>query len=68
VDQLFVVFVRWMIIVLLLFGAGMTAVILFGDHALAYRMVNIFASMFSAVTGLGAGYLLGARGGSGKDD
>lgn len=66
-DQLFVIFIRWMVIVLLLFGAGMFVVLISGNDPLALRMINVFASMFSAVTGLGAGYLLGTRTSNGKN-
>ena len=72
-DELFGQFIKYMVLVLLLFGAGMILVVLFGNEALALRMVNVFAAMFTGVTGLGSGYLLGARAangknGNGKDD
>lgn len=58
-DQVFLGFVRGLFILMLLFGAGMTAVILLGDTTIGYRMVNVFGSMFAGVLGLGSGYLLG---------
>lgn len=58
-DELFIRFVRAMIILMLLFGAGMTLVILFGNANVGLRMVNAFSSMFVGVLGLGSGYLLG---------
>lgn len=59
IDQLFLRFVRAMVLLMALFGVGMTFVILFGDHVVGLRMVNAFASMFVGVLGLGSGYLLG---------
>lgn len=58
-DQLFLQFVRGLFIIMTLFGAGMLIVVLFGDHNLGLRMLNIFASMFVGVLGLGSGYILG---------
>lgn len=58
-DELFLRFVRGLLILMALFGAGMTIVILFGDHVIGLRMVNAFTSMFIGVLGLGSGYLLG---------
>lgn len=58
-DELFIRFVRAMIILMLLFGAGMTLVILFGNVNVGLRMVNAFSSMFVGILGLGSGYLLG---------
>lgn len=58
-DQLFSQFTRGLFTVMVMFGAGMLIVILFGDPTIGYRMANIFGSMFLAVLGLGSGYLLG---------
>lgn len=58
-DELFIRFVRAMIVLMILFGVGMIVVILFGDASIGLRMVNAFASMFVGVLGLGSGYLLG---------
>lgn len=44
---------------MILFGLGMTLVILFGDRVIGLRMVNGLVSMFVGVVGLGSGYLLG---------
>lgn len=60
-DQLFLRFVRGMLIIMILFGLGMTFVILFGDEVIGLRMVNAFSSMFIGVLGLGSGYMLGRR-------
>lgn len=58
-DQLFLQFVRGLFLIMLLFGAGMMFVILFGDSSLGSKMLTIFSSMFVAVLGLGSGYILG---------
>lgn len=66
-DELFYRFIIGLFIILLLFGVGMAVVVLFGDHALGAKMVNVFSSMFTATLGFGAGFLLG-RNGNGKND
>lgn len=58
-DRLFYRFMLGVFILLLLYGAGMTAVVIFGEVVLASRMVSGFATMFAATLGLGSGYLLG---------
>jgi len=58
-DRLFKLFVIGIFTVLVLYGAGMTAVILWGDPLIASRMVSGFGTMFAGVLGLGSGYLLG---------
>lgn len=58
-DELFIRFVRGLLIIMALFGAGMTLVIIWGDQVIGLRMVNAFTSMFVGVLGLGSGYLLG---------
>lgn len=62
-DRLFVYFMRLVLLIFLLYGLGMTAVILWGNAALGAKMLNVFAAMFSGVIGLGSGYLLGKRNG-----
>jgi hypothetical protein len=66
-DALFVRFVVGLFVILILYGAGMGAMLLFGDSSLASKMLSGFASMFAGILGLGSGYLLGARAnGNGK--
>lgn len=60
-DILFERFALGLFIILLLYGFGMGASVLFGDENLAARMLTGFATMFSGVLGLGSGYLLGSR-------
>jgi uncharacterized membrane protein (DUF485 family) len=61
-DKMFVWFVTVIFVVLLLYGAGMMAAILWGDHYnLARSLISGFAAMFSAWVGLGSGYILGRR-------
>lgn len=61
-DKLFWRFTGALFVVVALFGLTMSAVLIWGDQALGLRMINVFAGMFSAVVGLGTGYLLGAGG------
>jgi hypothetical protein len=58
-GQLFMRFAYGLFLILVLFGLGMTVVILSGDKAIGLRMVNAFTSMFVGVLGLGSGYILG---------
>jgi len=58
-DLVFMRFFFGILTILLLYGVGMMAVVLFGDKGLAARMLIGFAGMFSGVLGLGTGYLLG---------
>jgi hypothetical protein len=58
-DQLFAYFTRGLTLVLVLYGAGMMACVLFGDAALASKLINGFTTMFAALVGLGSGYVLG---------
>ena len=60
-DKLFSTFVIGIFVLMGLYGAGMTAVILWGHPAIAARMVGGFATMFAAVLGFGSGYLLGRK-------
>lgn len=61
-DRLFKLFLIGILAITVLYGVGMTAVILFGNDALGAKMVNVFAGMFAGVLGLGTGYLLGRNG------
>jgi hypothetical protein len=67
-DDLFRYFASALLVILLLFGAGMVVAVLFGNEPLAAKMVNVFSGMFSGVLGLGSGYLLGTKRTGGKDD
>jgi hypothetical protein len=67
-DELFLRFVRGLLVIMSLFGLGMTLVILFGDTVIGLRMVNAFSSMFVGVLGLGSGYLLGRSDRKSKDN
>jgi hypothetical protein len=58
-DRVFIRFYFGMLAILMLYGFGMMAVILFGDKALATKMLVGFAGMFSGLIGLGSGYVLG---------
>ena len=60
-DTMFLLFLRAVFVLMVLFGFGMTVVIIWGDSSIGSRMVSGFVSMFAAVIGLGSGYLLGAR-------
>lgn len=58
-DDLFRYFVRGLFIIMFLYGAGMTVIILFGNETIGLRMVSTFGSMFAGILGLGSGYILG---------
>jgi uncharacterized membrane protein len=58
-NHLFALFVLILALVIVLFGVAMLAVIIWSDHNLGLKMINVFAAMFSAFVGLGSGYLLG---------
>ena len=61
-DKLFIMFLRWMIATMLLFGAGTMLEIFFvGDDSVSSRLISAFGSIFVAVLGLGTGYLFGSR-------
>jgi hypothetical protein len=66
-DQLFLVFCGALFTVLALFGVAVFVVVVWGDRALGGKMVNVFASMFTGILGLGSGYLLGRNGNSKKE-
>jgi hypothetical protein len=61
-DALFVRFVLGLLIILVLYGVGMTAVVLWGSEPLGLRMITGFSAMFTGILGLGSGYLLGRSG------
>lgn len=63
---MFVRFAAGLFLLLLLYGAGMLATVLWGDEKLASKMLSAFTSMFAGILGLGSGYLLGARIGNGE--
>lgn len=71
-DDIFRYFVRGLFAIMLLFGCGMTLVILFGSQSIGLRMVSTFGSMFAGILGLGSGYILGRverkSNGNGKED
>jgi len=58
-DRVFRWFAGGLFLIMILFGAGMTMVILFGNEAIGLRMVNAFSAMFAGLLGLGSGYILG---------
>jgi len=60
-DGLFKLVFGSLALILVLYGLGMTLVILIGDRVLAGRMLAGFASMFVGVLGFGSGYLLGQQ-------
>jgi len=64
-DALFLKVMIGLFIILILYGAGMTMVIIYGDHVIATRLISGFASMFAGILGLAAGYILGRTNGNG---
>jgi hypothetical protein len=63
-NDMFLGFVKGLMIVMLLYGAGMFAVVIWGDSdSIATKMLVAFSAMFSGVLGLGSGYLLGKSNG-----
>lgn len=62
-DRLFLRFTVALFAVMAIFGTTMGVVLIWGNEAVGLRMINVFAAMFSAVVGLGTGYLLGREGG-----
>jgi hypothetical protein len=60
-DDLFRMFLKGVFTLMLLYGGGMIAVIIWGDNILATKMLNLYAGMFGGVLGLGSGYLIGRR-------
>ena len=60
-DYLFIRFAQGLFVLLILYGAGMGCVLLWGDQALGSKMLSGFSSMFAGVLGLGSGYLLGRK-------
>lgn len=66
-DKIFWRFVLGMFIIMILYGSGMTLVLLSGNNTIGLRMISGFASMFAGILGLGSGYLLAQRPGN-KDN
>jgi hypothetical protein len=60
-DQLFFRVTVGLLIIVILYGAGMLVVVLIGNAALALRMLNLFGTMFTGALGFITGYLLGRR-------
>lgn len=60
-DLVFTRFFFGLLVLLALYGAAMTIVLLFGPESLGVRMLYGFSSMFTGIIGLGSGYLLGHR-------
>lgn len=58
-DEIFLRFMVAMAAILMLFGIAMVATIFVSSDSLVGKMVAAFASMFSGLLGLGAGYMLG---------
>lgn len=59
-DELFFRFALGALVVLILYGAGMVAVILTdASDTIAKGMITGFSGMFGLIIGLGSGYLLG---------
>ena len=69
-DDVFWKFVRAMLIIMSLFGAGALIVILSGETGIGLKMITAFGSMFAGMLGLGSGYILGRveRQHNGKED
>jgi Trk-type K+ transport system membrane component len=67
-DRLFLVFARWLFLLLALYGVGMIVVIAIGNDTLATKLINVWSTMFGATVGLGSGYLLGRSRHPGEDD
>jgi hypothetical protein len=61
-DTLFIRFVGGLLLVLMLYGIGMTIVVLWGSEPLGLRMITGFSAMFTGILGFGSGYLLGRSG------
>jgi hypothetical protein len=59
-HTLFLRFVNILVVVLVLYGVGMTIAVLAGSPY-SSRLISGFGSMFIGILGLGSGYLLGVR-------
>jgi len=60
-DTLFWRFVLGLFTIMVLYGMGMTFVLISGNNTIGLRMISGFASMFAGVLGLGSGYILAQR-------
>jgi len=58
-NKVFAQFAMGLFLILCLYGVTMTVVIVWGDHSLALKLINVWATMFGALVGLGSGYLIG---------
>jgi hypothetical protein len=69
-DQVFLRFMKAMVIILLLYGAGMTATMVFGgvSENVSRALITGFSTMFAGIIGLGTGYLLGNSNGASHGD
>jgi hypothetical protein len=63
-DELFLYFLRGAFAVLLLYGVGMAAAIVWASDNVARAMITGFVGMFTGILGLGSGYILGKRNGN----
>lgn len=61
-NELFAKFMTFVAVILLLYGLGMTVVILADatTDAIKLRMINVFAGAFAAFVSFGAGFLYGS--------
>ena len=50
---------KWMLLVLILYGAGLLTIALVGETGIALKMIGGFGSMFAGILGIGSGYFLG---------
>lgn len=60
-DALFARCIYLLVAVLVLYGLGMMAAVLFGEDSLATKMLTGFSSMFAGILGLIVGYVVGGR-------
>lgn len=60
-DKLFARCIVALVVILLFYGAGMMAAVLWGDEVLALKMLTGFSAMFAGTLGLLTGYLLGGK-------
>jgi hypothetical protein len=58
-DRVFLQFAAGLFLLIGLYGITMTVVVVWGDHSLALKLINVWATMFGALVGLGSGYLIG---------
>lgn len=66
-NELFIRVIGALFLILILYGIGMTVVILSGNNdVLGSRLVQGFATMFAGILGFSSGYLLAYRNGNGN--